>query len=401
MKKKSFKSFKELNNEMKGKTKKKRMKEKNADNADYDKTWTLLGNIYIATDDLGEKDNGILEENHCYKGTNEAVKRFFDDQGNASVRAIIEKFRAYAYDRKSQELSTLEEINRELKKIIRRSNEIDAKMREKKRRRDAEMKRRQNAEKKRQHDAEMKRRLDEKIRELKERRIDEEREREEQSKAERIRLEEIIRKRKIQKLVHFSQLDNLKSILDDGIIPREELQIGPKNFCYNDKDRRDEMRNCSCVTIEFPNTKLLKSKIYEYPDKKWVILFLDPKLLFEQRNYYAEHNAATASVKPCLKEKYYTNAFEKLFDETVEIQKSGEPVEFFIRDGLKDYLPTSEQAEILVEGKIDSRFIQCVVFQNEECKRRFEGLLKEKGIDARVNWEWFIRDRNYFTWEDR
>ena len=55
------------------------MKEKNADNADYDKTWTLLGNIYIATDDLGEKDNGILEENHCYKGTNEAVKRFFDD----------------------------------------------------------------------------------------------------------------------------------------------------------------------------------------------------------------------------------------------------------------------------------------------------------------------------------
>ena len=38
------------------------------------------------------------------------------------------------------------------------------------------------------------------------------------------KIEEIIQKRSIRKLIHFTRIKNLKSIIDNGLLPRSELE---------------------------------------------------------------------------------------------------------------------------------------------------------------------------------
>ena len=58
-----------------------------------------------------------------------------------------------------------------------------------------------------------------------------------------LELQEIIQQKGILKLVHVTRKDNLKSILDNGILPRKTLDKYNIKYFYNDKKRLDDWLN--------------------------------------------------------------------------------------------------------------------------------------------------------------
>lgn len=80
-------------------------------------------------------------------------------------------------------------------------------------------------------------------------------------------IQDVINRRNIKFLVHFTRLENLDNILTNGIIPRNDMTdqfIKPFDFLLNDKEsngkyiynddyRYDGKCDYSCFSISFPN----------------------------------------------------------------------------------------------------------------------------------------------------
>ena len=63
------------------------------------------------------------------------------------------------------------------------------------------------------------------------------------------RIEEIIQKRNIKQLVHFTRVENLKSIINNGILSRSELNKRSIKVKYNDDKRLDNWLNTSSFSV--------------------------------------------------------------------------------------------------------------------------------------------------------
>ena len=69
---------------------------------------------------------------------------------------------------------------------------------------------------------------------------------------------EIIKKRKITKLIHVTRKENLKSILNYGILSRDDLIKRNIDFKFNDNDRYDQWEFASCFSVTNLNPFLIK-----------------------------------------------------------------------------------------------------------------------------------------------
>lgn len=83
-------------------------------------------------------------------------------------------------------------------------------------------------------------------------------------------IQEIIQNRGIVKLYHFTNVENLQSILCNGIVPRATLTSDQRAFEYNDKIRGDKILEASCLSISFPNYKLLHTLKCNNAEKNFV-----------------------------------------------------------------------------------------------------------------------------------
>lgn len=167
--------------------------------------------------------------------------------------------------------------------------------------------------------------------------------------------------RGIEWLVHFTHIKNLESILKHGIIPRlqtEQLNESSKGeFIFPDRYRTDG-KNASCLSIMFPNNKMLWHKRKEYSDEYWVFLLLRPDILWECDCAFYPTNAASTGLHYQPVEKFKTaSAFEAMFADTV-IRETRFEIENISRSvDLKAYLPTDVQAEVLVFNNISTNYI--------------------------------------------
>ncbi len=69
-----------------------------------------------------------------------------------------------------------------------------------------------------------------------------------------------IEKRKIKKLIHFTSVSNLESILKKGLLSREMLEEKNIKFECTDMQRYDGRKDCISLSIEYPNFKMLNFK---------------------------------------------------------------------------------------------------------------------------------------------
>ncbi len=164
-------------------------------------------------------------------------------------------------------------------------------------------------------------------------------------------IENIIASRNITSLVHFTRVENLDQILNNGVVPRQSLSS--ETALFNDNVRADGKLNYSSFSISFPNHKMFYRLRCNNPDTKWAILVLKSDLLIDYDCLFYPINAATSSVSRQPIENFKgAVALENMFTHSPDTREN------FLR--LCD--PTDVQAEVLIPDVITADFFKgCVL----------------------------------------
>ncbi len=178
-------------------------------------------------------------------------------------------------------------------------------------------------------------------------------------------IKKVLDQRKITKLIHVTSSDNIDSIKKNGILSIETLNNKKMKYDKNDFLRLDGFPNAISLSVENPNMYLFSYFSKIYPNKKYKIIEIDPKILYEikedgkeVKRIYSDYNAASHFAR-----KSYYN-FEIMYQEM--IRKRRVPHD---RKNKKESEPTSNQAEILFFSSIPQKYILNIKdFKAEERK---------------------------------
>lgn len=186
--------------------------------------------------------------------------------------------------------------------------------------------------------------------------LDRQREAERQARAEKIR--RFCQTHEIENLVHFSRVENLAGILINGLLSREslELETQPEAVFFNDDVRMDGRRNAVCLSISFPNFMMFY-RLRQTNPGGWVVLVLDPAILWELDCAFCHENAASNNIRHIpLQERKKFEALERMY--------ADHPLNPRNNLAIPAGYPTHPQAEVLVFQPIPVDYIREVHFSN-------------------------------------
>lgn len=212
---------------------------------------------------------------------------------------------------------------------------------------------------------------------------------------EKQEIKDFIKKNNINEIIHFTQLDNLESIMEKGLLSTYVLERNKIKFSRNDYNRFDNLTNTICVSIGFPNYKMFYRLRDSDSLKKWVILIIKPEILYEKTCVFCYENAASYNMNSkSIMERTGSQALENLFYKFVDINTG------ITRDeiGIRKNHTTNPQAEVLVFNRIEPSYIKGIVFSNEDrelCKK-YTGKYKDVKV---VSNNYYYRARSdYKFW---
>lgn len=127
----------------------------------------------------------------------------------------------------------------------------------------------------------------------------------------------------------------------------------------------------------------------ENPDVNWIVLGVDPSVLWLKNCAFCRYNAADARISGQLLEALQTPAsLSGMFDETEGLASRQE-------QRLKTFDTTDVQAEVLVFDVIEPQYIFAAAFNNLETKNNFEKLLGERPAQINPVGGGFFASRSY------
>ena len=187
----------------------------------------------------------------------------------------------------------------------------------------------------------------------------------------RAEIEKIIQDRGIKKLYHFTQARNLDSIFEHGILSRNKINGLKIDAAVNDRERWDGHTDAISVSISGANYRMLyalgkgkQNRGETCPGDAYVLLELDPSLLYELDCAFYPTNAASNRVRHASKTEFQSaQALENMFADGVPC-----PAGTYSRAKWNlDPCETSDpQAEVLVFETIPAHYINCVLFETED-----------------------------------
>lgn len=207
-------------------------------------------------------------------------------------------------------------------------------------------------------------------------------------------MESILQARNIDRLYHFTQASNLKSILEYGIMPKDDLDFFDIACCCNDDYRFDGCTNAVCTSLEFPNYRMFYSLRKLHPDVDWAVIMLDARILYELPCAFCWTNASDSIVSAIpIQERMGRIAFEKLFSDC-----PGYPQ----RDQLHipDFYPTNPQAEVLVFDTIPVEYINYIYFEDKATHNKYINIISQT-TDSTWNPSLFAPRRDWKFWQTR
>ena len=164
-----------------------------------------------------------------------------------------------------------------------------------------------------------------------------------------------VKKREIEYLWHFTKIENINSILANGLVPRAILETQNSAIGFNDQYRLDGQKGANCLSIGHPNYKMFYSLRCQNPDQVWVVVAIKSEILWAKDCAFCYENAASNSVTAIpLQQRKGLNAFRGMFDPA-----EGKPDRATLK--LPDDCPTNPQAEILAFGVIEPQYIAGVI----------------------------------------
>lgn len=202
-------------------------------------------------------------------------------------------------------------------------------------------------------------------------------------------IQHIVAQRGIERLVHFTRVENLASIMQNGIIPishAPQRQITPT---VNDPYRWDGHTDASCLSITRPNHQMFYGLRCDNPQTEWVVLSLRPSLLWEKLCAFCCHNAAdgTMSSQP-LHQLQNIAALSGMFDEIPDFPSRQD-------QRLQPYDTTDVQAEVLVFDTIEPHYIVGAAFNKQAVKAAYENLLVGRSVDLNPVGGGFFASRSF------
>ena len=168
-------------------------------------------------------------------------------------------------------------------------------------------------------------------------------------------------RRGITRLCHFTPSRNLAHIASDsrGLLASRHLQ-NDETAIFNptDKARLDGYPGHVCCSIQYPNAwyfRKVREKERLFLD--WVVLLIDPTYLWRVDTKFCARNAAAGYGRGV---RSGGAAFDALFADSVEGVRT-------YRRGPHhpDFLPTDEQAEVLIPDRIGSDGVSAVVVRDD------------------------------------
>ncbi|TIS54334.1 MAG: DUF4433 domain-containing protein [Mesorhizobium sp.] len=166
---------------------------------------------------------------------------------------------------------------------------------------------------------------------------------------ERIRHEAV--RRGIPYLVHFTQAWNLPSIVTHGLLSRTELAERNLNVFLSDRSRLDEKDEAISVSISAVNCEMFKAKHRNCGPTSWVILLLDPSILWRHNCRFNCRNAARQEMKKHGGFLGGTYGFRQMFSDDMR-HPLFQAVSHRAETGIPDFLTTRPDAEVQVFGSI-------------------------------------------------
>lgn len=185
-----------------------------------------------------------------------------------------------------------------------------------------------------------------------------------------------VERRGITRLCHFTPSRNLAHIALDprGMLASRHLEEDEKAvFNPTDSVRLDGYSDHLCCSIQYPNAWYFrKARENErlFPD--WVVVFIDSRYLWQAGVKFCPRNAAASSGRFV---REGATAFSALFAQSV----AGSSRNYDRGPNHPDFLPTDEQAEVLIPDVVEHQDIIGVAVRDEAQARRELARLKMLG----------------------
>ena len=202
----------------------------------------------------------------------------------------------------------------------------------------------------------------------------------------KIRLK-FLRSRYISRLVHFTPVSNLESILENGLLSRSALDYFNISYVYSDFLRLDGKLDFISSSISFPNYRMFYTKRMEDTDVDWVILSIDSKILIDKMDtQFYRTNCASNDPSKC---RYNPCSNDALSD-------------MFYNDGRDPHLPfnytTDPQAEVMLKYEVQPSYISCV--ETKEKNEKVHSLALNSGISYNSRSNLFTYRQDYKKWQN-
>lgn len=173
-------------------------------------------------------------------------------------------------------------------------------------------------------------------------------------------MENEVKSRSIDYVWHFTKIENVDSVLANGLIPRAMLEAQGAGVAYNDQYRMDGQRTANCLSIGHPNYKMFYSLRCQDPNQKWVVVAFKSEILWLKDCAFCHENAASNNVTAIpIQLRKGVAAFNRMFDPV-----AGKPDRATLK--LPDDCPTNPQAEVLVFDTLEPQYIRGVITPDKQ-----------------------------------
>jgi len=203
-------------------------------------------------------------------------------------------------------------------------------------------------------------------------------------------IKKFIEDRNIRELVHFTRYENIESILENGLVERDELSNLSNQFYVNDRLRLDGHQNSISLSISLPNYKMFyKYRMNTETKGCWVVLILSPDILWSYDCVFCKHNAADSRISnKKISDLDDVRSLREMFSD------HNDGVDSRLEQRLMSYDPTDVQAEILVFNKILKKYIIAISFENQNLLNDVKNKNKNKNKYGDIK---LMRDNKYFS----
>ena len=168
-------------------------------------------------------------------------------------------------------------------------------------------------------------------------------------------------------IIHYTPIENIPSIIENGIVSVVESKVKDLKVVKNDSQRLDNLLNWISTSIMHPNYAYMHSIKARDPHKQFAIIELDPKLLWTHDWIAFPTNAATKESKSLLlndpNRLMGLNGLINLFKDGISRDPLNPAKISRLSFNLGDNEPTDPQAEIMFFREIPSHFIKRIHFE--------------------------------------